>query len=155
MNKELENASYLDKPSVAVPAGNVISGCSNYSQVLGGVLNSAVSITAFFYCVQGTQCGTPGVTCNLLRYATNNAGCPIIPKPRCGSGIYEVVVRNISPISTPSGLTPYFQRAKDVGGIELNFNVGTTGVTANRPNPVFLTISTKIPMNKSYSNTLD
>ncbi len=162
MNKELQDANYLAAPNAG--GGAVISGCINYSMLMnngaGGPINAALPTTAFYYCVNpAVNCGQPGVSCNLLRYYNDGVGiaCPIAPT--CGNAAYglnpvEVVSRYVSQIQTPAVL-PYFQRANDVGGIALNFNVGTTSPSANRPNPVFLTISTKIKMNKQYGNTTD
>ena len=156
MSTELQNASYLATPTVQKPTGHVISGCINYSGVAGATLNPQSSVTAFYYCVYPpsgsslNQCGQSGVVCNLLRYANSsvNGTCPISPTPTCGQGSYGVVAQNVSKISA----TPYFTRDDNIGGVDLSFNVGTTGTAVNRPNPVYLAVSTKIKMNKAYGS---
>ena len=139
MNRELQDASVLNSVSATS-----LSGCGDFSKVNNQPLDGVnANITAFYYCVAAV-----GGFTSLLRYGASGA-CPYAPT--CGSSGYSLVAQNVSQI----GATPYFQRDDTVGGVSLNFNVGNTVATTNRPNPVFIKVSTTIRMNKAYDNATD
>lgn len=177
MNRELEQASVLDCPRpaggavppytnpCAGPDSNIMRGCSNFTRASappGRVdPDPGFETTAFFYCVP-----LAGVYANsLLRYAetdtTDPRACIINPtcgNPPAGGMTLNVVATNVSQLDP---LTPYFRRADDIMGVELNYNVGIATASAyahkgppmtGGPVPIHVRMSYKIGMNKALQN---
>ncbi|MEK7859198.1 MAG: prepilin-type N-terminal cleavage/methylation domain-containing protein [Elusimicrobiota bacterium] len=159
MNMELENATSLYCPGTGAShtcTGGLstayLSGCTNYSRDLGSRIDAASNNTSFYYCVAAA--GTPA-TMSLLRYELTGAGvaCPMPAPAACGTTTpFEVYARDFYPIDP---LTPFFRRADDVSGVELNYIVGIATPTTNTPNPVYMKVTTKIGMNKNYTAVAD
>ncbi len=163
MNKEIQNASSVPAP---IPGGTSasLSGCSNFSiqqynlTGTGKIRNctcsaasSSCCVTNFYYCV-ATLSGNKNAS--LLRYGSppnpsSDAACPMA-LPSCGSGSYDVVAQNVSPLS---GAVNYFTRNND-GSVQVQFNVGAAP-TANAPLATALHVNSTINMQKAYSDTAD
>lgn len=146
MQAELEDASYLSRPPDSTPTGDILSGCTNWSAVLGTRLDTSKNVTAFYYCVNNNR---------LLRYsnAPGSNTCNI-PAPSCGSGNYETVVYSKPGFYRQSGWS-YFVRNPDSSGIMLHAVVGNATPTQQNPNPSFFKFDTRMGMMKSYNNALD
>jgi|GEM_PF-6817279 len=180
MVRDLQGANVLYCPSnIGVdhtPSGGarctqntstVLSGCIDYSLntvygVNGGPIDgNAAQVKSFYYCVwpaASTPTGTPW----LLHYSQGpgattgaNASCPISPAPNCGTGAYDVVAQNVYPIA--GGASPYyFARANDVNGVQLLFQVGaSTSATSPLQTTTYQLINTKIPITRTYTDTID
>jgi hypothetical protein len=164
MQKELANGNVLYCPYVdgshagcSGQTSNVLSGCSDYTLnpnaglgPSGGPLDGvAANVKSFYYCIWSA--GTPSGTPWLLHYTGTT--CPINPEPTCGSGSFAVVAQGIYPYDPAQNF--YFQRADDIAGVRLAFTIGDSTATANNPNPSYTKISTRVPMQKSYSNNSD
>jgi prepilin-type N-terminal cleavage/methylation domain-containing protein len=170
--QDLQQASAVYCPSVCTGAGaplasctqstgcgtttsNYLSGCTNYSFQPGipASMNPSPGFTvkAFYYCVWSPAANQYW----LLRYAANGS-CPFNPTPTCGATAgYTVVAQNVYPIGSNNY---YFQRANDVNGVQLLFQVGSTTGTAG--NTVLTTttdqiLNTKIPIKKTYNDNYD
>ncbi len=149
MHRELENATHLDLPSTASPAGSVLSGCSNWSanmNPLPNQIDSSQPVEAFYYCVDSNN--------SLLRYSGTGI-CPYSPQPApcgSGSGFTPVVYRNFYLMD---GLGYFFKRSTEVAGVEMSYIIGKATPTAEVPIPVAYKLSTKVGMNKAYGNPLD
>lgn len=180
MNREVEQASVLDCPRPSggsvPPYGNpcagtdspFMRGCTNFTRAAGYPPGQRMDpdpnlpTTAFFYCVppNGTYAN------NLLRYAqvTSGMGARVcLIDPTCGAAptgaqTLDVVSTNVYQIDP---LTPFFRRADDVMGVELNYIVGIATQSAvaakgppmtGGPNPVHVRMNYKIGMNKAFQD---
>jgi hypothetical protein len=168
MSRELENASVLDCPQPAAggatyTAGcpgvtsSFLRGCSNYSRTNLGKIdpNPSVPTVAFYYCVP-----TSGVYANsLLRYEQLTTVDPrtCVINPTCGDAApvgqsLSLIAKNVY---QHDSATPYFTRADDIQGVEINYIVGfatptaQSGPTSGGPNPVYVRFNARIGMNKS------
>lgn len=152
MHRELEDASRLVLPVVT---GNVISGCTNWSEIMPAAekrLDSNANSTGFYYCVAPAGCGA-GIPCTLYRYNNSAATCSI-PAPTCGSGASEVVVYQSFYLG--DGASNFFGRDTRSGGVSLNYIVGNSTPTPSRPNPVAYKVATTIGFSaKGYNNATD
>lgn len=158
MNRELQDATALYCPSAGPGYGcgsttsSYLSGCKNYSLMPPGSRISpdlSVPITAFYYCVDNNLH-------NLLRYQMQGA-CPYAPQPTCGQGSYTLVAQKVYPDPGDPQCNQCFRRADDVGGVELNFNVGDpiNPPQSGMKNPVYMKVQTKIGMKKPYNDPYD
>jgi hypothetical protein len=152
MNRELEQATYIDPTAPTTSGDDIVSGCLNYSPQMvtlngDGRIDSTKPIQSFYYCV--LVHGTPGRFDSLLRYppfGQYGATCPITT-PTCGAGSYDAVVGyNFSKIGSSS----YFTRDDTTGGISMNYIVGNATPTAQVKIPVAYIVQSKITMAKSY-----
>lgn len=178
MNRELEEASVLDCPRPAtgtVPpytnpcdgvGSSILRGCSNYTRATNSYINPDTGVnyptTAFYYCVPtaGTYAN------NLLRYAlvtTGTGARTCIINPTCGNAptggqTMDVISTNVYQIDPA---TPFFRRADEIMGVELNYIVGIATPSAHAlkgppmtggPVPIHVRFTTKIGMNKSYQD---
>ena len=185
LNKEIENANVLDCPATAATStcttapynpSQVLSGCTNFTKQTNAPYDENRETVAFYYCVPA-----PGhaLQDHLVRYelksGPNPAGgfhstpaptCPITPVPAtCGNTpaspvTMEVLVKGFYAHNTQANF-PFFERADDVSGVRLRYQVGLATATAEispttaGPIPTYMRFDMKIGMNKSYTNTLD
>ncbi|MDD5629572.1 MAG: prepilin-type N-terminal cleavage/methylation domain-containing protein [Elusimicrobia bacterium] len=164
MEKEISNGTVLycpftdgSHPGCPGPKSAVLSGCSDYTLnpgagvgPSGGPLDgNLANVKSFYYCVWDAA-ATPTKTPWLLHYK-GTGSCPIAPAPVCGSGTFDVVAQGIYP--GESGRAYYFQRADDVAGVQLLFNVGQAISSSGETGPT--KVDARIQMQKSFSNPYD
>lgn len=162
MHRQIERATYLQAPTTA--GGNEIRACEGYSSIWSGPLTpgqmSGMSQRGFVYCVdESPACpsGSPVANCPTLYHYDFPGVCPPPAVGTCGavvSGVTPSVViyRNFFKGDTQ---TNYFWRNNVVGGVEVNYIVGLSTSSANRPNPIAYKVRTRISMAKSYLTSVD
>ncbi len=160
MVKEIEDANVLAYPTNGTSQDQLII-CKNWSRAYGGKLDSSGNVSVVQYCVDGTAPVAPETGYTLRRY--ENTGAAVT----CPSPGVPVSCTSLTPPGTWTrkdvigfrlekvGGANIFTRDDAIGGVRINYIIGSPAATANQPVAKSTPVTAAITMAKAYGTTLD
>ncbi|MEK7234407.1 MAG: prepilin-type N-terminal cleavage/methylation domain-containing protein [Elusimicrobiota bacterium] len=158
MIKEIADANVLAYPAYNGPqTSDSIVVCHNWSRILAGRIDTTLPTKVVGYCLDTT---TPSNY--LIRRLELSVNCPDpgaailncsqTPAAPWMSAINQVVGYRVQK-TLP--LAPTLFTRDSIGGMRVQYSIGTQVATTLQPVPSFISFDVDVPLQKQYNNTFD